>query len=73
MPAPFFFADRRLKTKIFLLAVVPFLAAIAGIGIGVRQQATQLAKLAELQLAFERQETPLAFIKSDYWERPASG
>jgi hypothetical protein len=37
------------------------------------QQATQLAKLAELQLAFERQETPLAFIKSDYWERPASG
>ncbi|WP_321925912.1 cache domain-containing protein [Paraburkholderia guartelaensis] len=43
MPAPFFFADRRLKTKIFLLAVVPFLAAIAGIGIGVRQQATQLA------------------------------
>jgi two-component system NarL family sensor kinase len=44
MPAPFFFADRRLKTKIFLLAVVPFLAAIAGIGIGVRQQATQLAQ-----------------------------
>ncbi|PXW15480.1 cache domain-containing protein [Paraburkholderia caballeronis] len=32
-----------LKTKIFLLAVVPFLAAIAGIGIGVRQQATALA------------------------------
>lgn len=43
MPAPFFLADRRLKTKIFLLAVVPFLAAIASIGIGVRQQATQLA------------------------------
>jgi hypothetical protein len=37
------------------------------------QQATQLAKLAELQLAFERQEPPPAFIKSDYWERPASG
>ncbi|WP_322011637.1 cache domain-containing protein [Paraburkholderia sp. J12] len=43
MPAPFFFNDR-LKTKIFLLAVVPFLAAIAGIGIGVRQQATALAQ-----------------------------
>ena len=54
MPAPFFFADRRLKTKIFLLAVVPFLAAIAGIGIGVRQQATQLAQTqhATMQSAY---------------------
>jgi two-component system, NarL family, sensor kinase len=43
MPAPFLFNDR-LKTKIFLLAVVPFLAAIASIGIGVRQQATALAR-----------------------------
>ncbi|MEX3958467.1 cache domain-containing protein [Trinickia sp. EG282A] len=34
----------KLKTKIFLLAVVPFLVAIAGIGIGVRLQATALAK-----------------------------
>ncbi|WP_017774112.1 cache domain-containing protein [Paraburkholderia kururiensis] len=33
-----------LKTRIFLLAVVPFLVAIAGIGIGVRQQATALAR-----------------------------
>jgi len=32
-----------LKTKIFLLAVVPFLLAIAGIGLGFRQQATSLA------------------------------
>ena len=32
-----------LKTKIFLLAVVPFLLAIAGIGLGMRQQATALA------------------------------
>ncbi|CAD6556183.1 hypothetical protein LMG27952_05989 [Paraburkholderia hiiakae] len=54
MPAPFFFAERRLKTKIFLLAVVPFLAAIAGIGIGVRQQATQLAQTqhATMQSAY---------------------
>jgi len=44
MPAPFFPTDRRLKTKIFLLAVVPFLAAIAGIGIGVLHQATLLAR-----------------------------
>ncbi len=53
MPAPFFFNDR-LKTKIFLLAVVPFLAAIAGIGIGVRQQATTLAQTqhATLQAAY---------------------
>ncbi|HTH60595.1 MAG TPA: cache domain-containing protein [Paraburkholderia sp.] len=32
-----------LKTKLFLLAVVPFLLAIAGIGLGIRQQATTLA------------------------------
>lgn len=53
MPAPFFFNDR-LKTKIFLLAVVPFLAAIAGIGIGVRQQATALAQTqhATMQAAY---------------------
>ncbi|WP_213300870.1 cache domain-containing protein [Paraburkholderia sacchari] len=53
MPAAFFFNDR-LKTKIFLLAVVPFLAAIASIGIGVRQQATALARTqhATLQAAY---------------------
>ena len=33
----------KVKTKIFLLAVVPFLIAIAGIGIGVRLHATSLA------------------------------
>jgi two-component system NarL family sensor kinase len=54
MPAPFFLADRRLRTKIFLLAVVPFLVAIAGIGIGVRQQATLLAQTqhATMQSAY---------------------
>lgn len=43
-----------LKTRIFLLAVVPFLAAIAGIGIGVRQQATALAQTqhATMQAAY---------------------
>ena len=30
----------RLKAKIFLLAIVPFLLAIAGIGFGVRQRTT---------------------------------
>ncbi len=34
----------KLKAKIFLLAIVPFLVAIAGIGFGVRQQATSLAR-----------------------------
>ena len=34
----------KVKTKIFLLAIVPFLVAIAAIGIGVRMQATSLAK-----------------------------
>jgi hypothetical protein len=32
------------------------------------QQATSMAKLAETQLAFERQEIQTAFIRSDYWE-----
>jgi hypothetical protein len=32
------------------------------------QQATAMAQLAQHQLAFERQETPPAFIKADYWE-----
>jgi hypothetical protein len=36
------------------------------------QQATQLARLAELQLAFERQEPPAAIIKADYWERSST-
>lgn len=35
------------------------------------QQATSLAKLAETQLAFERQEVPPAFIKADYWAIPS--
>ena len=33
----------KIKTKIFLLAIVPFLLAIAGIGMGVHLQATALA------------------------------
>jgi len=36
------------------------------------RQATQISKLAELQLAFERQEAPRGIIKLDYWE-PLSG
>jgi hypothetical protein len=36
------------------------------------QQATQLARLAELQLAFERQEAPQGLIKRDYWTRMRS-
>ncbi|KDB06374.1 multi-sensor signal transduction histidine kinase [Burkholderia sp. lig30] len=44
----------KLKAKIFLLAIVPFLVAIAGIGIGVRQQATSLARTqhATIQAAY---------------------
>ncbi len=32
------------------------------------QQATAMAQQAQSQLAFERQESPPAFIKADYWE-----
>jgi two-component system NarL family sensor kinase len=44
----------KLKAKIFLLAIVPFLAAIAGIEIGVRQEATALADTqhATMQAAY---------------------
>jgi hypothetical protein len=34
------------------------------------QQATAMAQLAAMQLAFERQETPPPFIQADYWEAP---
>ncbi len=36
------------------------------------QQATAMAKLAENQLAFERQEIPPAFIQADYWDVSAN-
>jgi hypothetical protein len=35
------------------------------------RQATGMAKLAENQLAFERQETPLGLIQPDYWAPPS--
>lgn len=35
------------------------------------QQATATARLAENQLAFERQQIPPAYIQADYWEAPA--
>jgi hypothetical protein len=35
------------------------------------QQATAMAKLAQNQLAFERQELPPAYIQADYWEAPS--
>ena len=38
----------------------------------VLQQATSVARVAQAQLAFERQETPPAIIRSDYWSAPNS-
>lgn len=35
------------------------------------QQATSVAKTAQLQLAFERQESPTGIIQDDYWVAPA--
>jgi Tc toxin complex TcA C-terminal TcB-binding domain len=37
------------------------------------QQANSMAKLAENQLAFERQEVSPAYIQSNYWNAPANG
>jgi hypothetical protein len=36
------------------------------------QQATSMAKVAQAQLAFERQEMPPATIRTDYWTAPSS-
>ena len=35
------------------------------------QEATAMARLAEQQLAFERQQDPLKVVQSDYWKLPA--
>jgi hypothetical protein len=35
------------------------------------QQATAMARLAQSQLAFERQESPPSFIQNDYWQAAA--
>lgn len=37
------------------------------------QQATSMARLAQNQLAFERQEAPPSFIQADYWQAPSDG
>jgi hypothetical protein len=37
------------------------------------QQATAVARLAEAQLAFERQEIPPAMVQADYWDPPTDG
>jgi hypothetical protein len=37
------------------------------------QQATAIARLAEAQLTFERQEALPAFIQADYWQAPDDG
>jgi hypothetical protein len=37
------------------------------------QQTTAIAKIAESQLAFERQEVPPAFIQGDYWNASTDG
>ncbi|HSH80569.1 MAG TPA: LamG-like jellyroll fold domain-containing protein, partial [Herpetosiphonaceae bacterium] len=37
------------------------------------QQATAVARLAQNQLAFERQEVPPNFVQADYWQPPTDG
>ena len=37
------------------------------------QQANAMAKLAENQLSFERQEVPPAYIQTNYWNAPSDG
>jgi hypothetical protein len=37
------------------------------------QQASAMARMAQNQLAFERQEATLSFIQADYWQPPSDG
>jgi hypothetical protein len=37
------------------------------------QQASAMARMAQNQLAFERQEATLSFIQADYWQQPSDG
>jgi hypothetical protein len=37
------------------------------------QQASAMARMAQNQLAFERQEATLSFIQADYWQPPSEG
>jgi hypothetical protein len=46
---------------------------LAGVYSYFLQQATAIAKLAENQLAFERQQVPPSFIQADYWVVPEEG
>jgi hypothetical protein len=44
---------------------------LEGVYGAVLRQATSMARLAQNQLAFERQEVPPAFIRADYWLPPS--
>lgn len=46
---------------------------LAGVYRTLLQQATALARLAQDQLAFERQETPATVVLADYWQPPSEG
>jgi hypothetical protein len=46
-------------------------SVLAGVYSYFLQQATATARLAQNQLAFERQETPPNFIQADYWQPPS--
>lgn len=45
---------------------------LSGVYRALLQQATAMAKVAQVQLGFERQETPPAIIQPDYWSTPSS-
>lgn len=46
---------------------------LEGVYRSILQQATAVAQIAAAQLAFERQETPPAIIKTNYWEMDSGG
>jgi hypothetical protein len=48
------------------------IGVLAGVYGYFLQQATAVARLAQNQLAFERQEAPPSFIQADYWQPQAA-
>ena len=63
-----------LQTKFTNAQLYTWMAGVlAGVYRYLLQQAAAVARLAEQQLAFERQAPPAGYIKSDYWTPPSGG
>jgi hypothetical protein len=63
-----------LATKFTNVELYEFMSGILqGVYSYFLQQASAMARMAQNQLAFERQEATLSFIQADYWQTPSEG